>query len=101
MHFFFTFCCCLHACVSGLGCVPLLLLLDGGDGEDLGGSQGVLCSTGQLPGARWRRVSHVLYQLMILFIFNFGDLFTSVLMWGTIQVVFSLFCCLKKTECML
>lgn len=49
MHFFKFYYC---VCASGLGCIPLLLLLGGGDGQDLDGSQGVLCSKGQLPGAR-------------------------------------------------
>lgn len=49
----------VHVCVSGLGCVRLLLLLGGGDSQDLARSQGVLCSTGQLLGARWRHVSPV------------------------------------------
>lgn len=54
--------------MSGLGCVRLLLLLDGGDGQELVGSQGVLQGSGQLPGARRGHVSDTLIIFMGLLV---------------------------------
>lgn len=46
------------SCASGLGRVRILLLLDGGDGQELVGRQRLLQRAGQRLGAHRRRVSN-------------------------------------------